>query len=92
MRYIGPSKMSLINLILHSLSIIAVFKYIVLFRSFLATLILTIIFPLKNAIYILFLTIFILFNAIIFLVSTRENEKNLKESNNNLDKISDIIH
>ena len=34
-RYFGPSKMSLYNLIIHSFSIIGVFKYTVLFRSIL---------------------------------------------------------
>ncbi len=91
-RYIGPSKMSLINLILHSLSIIAVFKYIVLFRSFLIVLIPTMIFPIKNEIYLSFFTAVILFNIIIFFVSTRENDKDLRESKNNLYKTSDIIH
>ena len=32
-RYFGPSQMSLLNLLIHSFSIIAVFKYQVLIRS-----------------------------------------------------------
>ena len=40
LRYFGPSKMSLFKLIIHSFSIIAVFKYQVFFRSFLIILLL----------------------------------------------------
>ena len=40
MRYFGPSKMSLFKLIIHSFSIIAVFKYQVFFRSLIIILLL----------------------------------------------------
>ena len=42
LRYFGPSKMSLFNLLIHSFSIIGVFKYNVFFRSILMTFALTI--------------------------------------------------
>ena len=60
-RYFGPSKMSLYNLIIHSFSIIGVFKYTVLFRSILICIgLFTLNHPLKY--------FFILFILIIFLI------------------------
>ena len=75
-RYFGPSKMSLYNLIIHSFSIIAVFKLQVLIRSFFIIIILGYI---NNffTLDLVFLQIFvILFCIIIFLVSLREKKKN----------------
>ena len=83
-RYFGPSKMSLFNLIIHSFSIIAVFKLQVLMRSFFIVIILGYIndfFTLN----LIFLQIFvILFCIVIFLVSLRANEKELLRSSENL--------
>ena len=79
-RYFGPSKMSLYNLIIHSFSIIAVFKLQVLIRSFFIIIILGYI----NKFFTLDLVFLqipvILFCIIIFLVSLRENEKELLKS------------
>ena len=83
-RYFGPSKMSLYNLIIHSFSIIAVFKLQVLIRSFFIVIILGYInnFVTLN---LIFLQIFvILFCIVIFLVSLRANEKELLRSSENL--------
>ena len=87
LRYFGPSKMSFFKLLIHSLSIVAVFKLQVILRS------LIIIFALyftnffsqniENAIYFLL----IIFNLVIFLISLRESEKGLTESQNNLSSI-----
>ena len=89
-RYFGPSKMSLYNLIIHSFSIIAVFKLQVLIRSFFLIIILGYI----NKFFTLdlvFLQIpLILFCIIIFLVSLRENEKELLKSSENLINIKEI--
>ncbi len=87
LRYFGPSKMSFFKLLIHSLSIVAVFKLQVILRS------LIIIFALyftnffsqniENIIYFLL----IIFNLVIFLISLRESEKDLIDSQNNLSSI-----
>ena len=91
-RYFGPSKMSLFRLIIHSLSIIAVFKYHVFIRSTLMIIALAYL----NS-YIGILTIFlqiliIIFNILIFIVSRREQEKELLNSHDNLDSVIKITH
>ncbi len=91
LRYFGPSKMSLLNLILHSFSIIAVFKYAVLLRSFLICILLWfLITPKINLIFVV-LTLIIIFNVLIFVVSTREKEKSLKNSNEKILYIDEIL-
>ncbi len=84
LRYFGPSKMSIFNLSIHSLSIIAAFKYDVLFRSFLLLLIL---FAIDNFIGIFSLILQILlmlFCSLIFVVSIRENKEDLFKSDTNV--------
>ena len=91
-RYFGPSKMSLLNLIIHSFSIIAVFKYQVVFRSLLILFILGL---LKKYIGIqidILMMAIIAFNFIIFLVSFREKEKELLKCQENLDSVKDLTH
>ena len=89
-RYFGPSKMSLYNLIIHSFSIIAVFKLQVLIRSFSIIIILGYINKFF-ALDLVFLQIpVILFCIIIFLVSLRENEKELLKSSESLINIKEI--
>ena len=84
LRYFGPSKMSIFNLSIHSLSIIAAFKYHVFFRSFFIFLIL---FAAKNFIGIWSLIlqiILMLFCLLVFVVSRRENEEDLLKSDKNV--------
>jgi polyisoprenyl-phosphate glycosyltransferase len=87
-RYFGPSKMSLLNLLIHSFSIISVFKYQVFLRSSFVIIILSF---LNNfvGIYSIFLQILlVVFNMLIFIVSLRENKKSLLKGDQNvLDKI-----
>ena len=92
LRYFGPSQMSLLKLVIHSLSIIAVFKYQVFLRS---TLMLIVLAYLNS--YLGFLSIFfqisiVIFNLLIFIVSQREQEKNLLNSHNNLADVKKITH
>ena len=92
MRYFGPSQMSLFKLIIHSLSVIAVFKYRVFFVS-----VLLMALPLYLGILISFDFLFfqiclILFNLFIFIVSFRENAAELKNSERNIKSIEDITH
>ena len=91
-RYFGPSKMSLFKLLIHSFSIIAVFKYHVLFRSILIVLLLEYFnFYLGN--FLIFYQLLIsLFCLIIFIVSFREKKEDLITSQENLKNIEEITH
>ena len=87
LRYFGPSQMSLLKLIIHSLSIIAVFKYKVFLRSTLMLIILFFLNSYLGNIAVFFQILIVVFNLTIFTVSLREQEKNLLNSHNNLDNI-----
>ena len=91
-RYFGPSKMSLYKLIIHSFSIIAVFKYQVLIRSILLILITEYLNTNFAFSLTLFQTLIILFCITIFLVSLRENKDELFNSENNLENFNDVTH
>ena len=79
-RYYGPSQMSFFNLIIHSLSILAVFKIEVFLRSAII-LILTSYLTLKfNSIGLLIIIILVIFNLVIYLVSLREKKESLLNS------------
>ena len=87
-RYFGPSKMSFKNLLIHSLSIISVFKINVLIRSLLFFLVYM--FLIYQNITIIMLTpvlLVIILIASVFIISKREN---LEEMNNSLLNISNI--
>jgi len=87
-RYFGPSKMSFSNLILHSLSIISVFKFTWLLRSIIFLLIYC--YFISNFISIITIipvVVIIVMNAVIFTLSAREN---LNEYKNSLTNISNI--
>ena len=87
-RYFGPSKMSFLNLVKHSLAIIAVFKTGVIFRliAFYA-IYLIIIAEYISVITTIPLALIIIFGLIILKISGREN---MTEFNNSLTNISDI--
>ena len=91
-RYFGPSKMSFLKLIIHSFSIISVFKYQVFLRSTFLIIILAYLNLYLGNISIFFQILIVLFNLIIFIVSLREKENELKSSHNNLSSIKDITH
>jgi len=91
-RYFGPSKMSLLKLLMHSFAIIAVFKYQVFLRSSFFIIILSYINMLLGNISIFFQILIVIFNLVIFIISLREKEDELKESHNNLGKIEEITH
>ena len=76
-RYVQPSKMSFINLIIHSLSILAVFKYQVLFRSIFFLLILNLFSP--SIITYIFQLLLIIFNILVFLISKQENSEEFRD-------------
>ena len=82
--------MSIFKLLIHSFSIIAVFKYQVLFRTLIIVLLL---YPLNSYLgsiaFISQLTI-LLFCILIFIVSLREKENELIQSKENLKDIHTI--
>ena len=91
-RYFGPSKMSLFNLVIHSFSIIAVFKYSVFFRSALLIIILSLFYNLLEINSFFLQVLLLLFNLIIFIISFRENEKDLLNSGNDFLNKVEISH
>ena len=91
-RFFGPSKMSIFKLILHSLSIIAVFKNQVYLRS----VILLIVFSFLSSIFGLFVLFFqilvIMFSLIIFIVSLNKGINSYEKCDENLNSVEEITH
>jgi len=87
-RYFGPSKMSFKNLIVHSLSIVSVFKINVLIRSILFLLVY--LFLIQQKITIIMLIPIMLVLILIVLVFAISKRENLEELNNSLSNISNI--
>jgi len=87
-RYFGPSKMSFINLLKHSLSIIAVFKSTLLIRSvlFLITYLFLVIGKI-SAITLIPAVAVIIMMVLVIILSRREN---MLEFSNSLENIKDI--
>jgi len=87
-RYFGPSQMNLFNLLIHSFSIIAVFRGAVIIRSVLFLFIYLFFVSNNLSVITLFpvLAVFI-FLLLIFKVSSREN---IEELNNSLENIGSI--
>ena len=87
-RYFGPSQMSFKNLIIHSLSIIGVFKLNVLIRSILFLIVYM--FLIHQNISIIMLIPIILVVALLVSVFVLSGRENLDELNNSLSNISNI--
>jgi len=92
MRYFGPTQMSLFKLVIHSFSIIAVFKYRLFFISLalLASLHYLGIFIKFN--FLLFQILTVLFNILVFIVSFRESEKDLRNSKFDIASTENLKH
>ena len=90
-RYFGPSKMSFLNLIKHSLSIISVFKFNVLIRSvlFLVVYLFLISENISNVTLIPFYLV-ILLNILTFYFSNRESIEALNHSLDNISAVDQI--
>ena len=84
--------MSLFKLIIHSFSIIAVFKYQVFLRSTLMIIALAYLNFYFENISIILQILIVIFNLIIFIVSKRESERDLIESDQNVKDIKNITH
>ena len=91
-RYFGPSKMSLFRLIIHSFSMIAVFKFQVLIRSILIILVLMFLKTKLGIISIFFQFLVFLFCITIYLVSLREKKDELISSQENLKNTKNMTH
>ncbi len=90
LRYFGPSKMSLIKLVIHSLAIMASFKESVFLRS---SLLIVISFFLKELIGSFWLLVSIssfIFMLLVFLVSLREDKLSLINSETNIAEIKSL--
>ena len=92
LRYYGPSQMSLFKLIIHSLSIVAVFKLNVFLRSTIMIIALSYLNSYLGDFTIFSQILIVVFNLLIFIISMREQEKDLINSHNNLDNIKKITH
>ena len=91
-RYFGPSQMSFFKLIVHSFSIIAVFKYNVFIRSALMIIAFAYLNPYFGNLTIFSQFLIVVFNLIIFMVSQREMERDLLNSHKNIDNIKKFKH
>ena len=92
MRYFGPTQMSLFKLVVHSFSIIAVFKYRVFFISFV---LLTSIHYLGIFVkfnFLIFQILAVLFNILVFIVSFRESKKELENSKLDIGSVENLTH
>ena len=92
LRYYGPSKMSLFKLLIHSFSIIAVFKFKVFLRSTFMIIILAFLNSYLGNFSVLLQIFIVIFNLTIFIISQREAEKDLISSHKNLKDIKIITH
>ena len=92
LRYFGPSQMSLFKLLIHSFSIIAVFKYQVFLRSTFIIIALSYLNIYLGNFSILLQILIIIFNLLIFMTSLRESEEDLINSHKNLRDIEIITH
>ena len=86
-RYFGPSQMNLMNLLIHSFSIIAVFKGSVIVRSFLFLILYLLFSPYFSIVTLFPVFAIIIFVFLIFKISYREN---IEELNNSLENIASI--
>ena len=92
LRYFGPSKMSLLNLGIHSFSIIAVFKSQVFLRGFILAVLIYLFESLFGAATFYLILALIVFMALIYLNSFRENIEDFVKSEENVDNVKTYTH
>ena len=92
MRFFGPSQMSLFKLIIHSTSIITVFKNRVFFISIIVFILMSYLTIFLNFNFLFFQILICFFNILVFIVSFRESEIKLKNSEANIKNIEKITH
>ena len=91
-RYFGPSKMTLLNLVIHSFSIISIFKYSVFLRSTFMIIILSFLTKILGSITLIFQILIVFFNLLIFIVSLRENERAFSTCEQNVEDEINVLH
>ena len=91
-RYFGPSKMPLFKLIIHSFSIIAVFKMNVFIRSALLIVLLTYLNPYLGSISIILQCLIVIFNILIYVISMRGDENKLQKIDEKLNETELFTH
>ena len=91
-RYFGPSKMSLFKLIIHSFSIIAVFKMNVFIRSALFLVLLSYLQPYFGLISPILQITIVIFNIFIYMISTKSNKKILENMDLELVDTDKVTH
>ena len=87
-RYVQPSKMSFIKLVIHAFSILAVFKYQVLLRSCIFFVILFLF--VQNLYGVLLEFLLVIFTSCVFLVSKRESNEELANCEEKIANIENI--
>jgi len=91
LRYFGPSKMSLYNLGIHSLSIIAVFKNQVFIRSAILLFISSFLSFKMNFFISTFQILLIIFNLLIYIVSLREKKVDFLNSKSDIESTKEYL-
>ena len=88
-RYFGPSKMSFMNLLKHSFSIISVFKFGVIIKSFIFCIVYLLLI-LKNITLVTLIPFYLIVILILIILKLSQRE-NINEFSKSLTNISDII-
>ena len=92
LRYFGPSKMSLLNLGIHSFSIIAVFKSQVFLRGLIFGILIYLFKSILGNSTTYLILVLITFLALIYLNSFRENIEDFVKSEENIDNVKTYTH
>ena len=92
LRYFGPSKMSLLNLGIHSFSIIAVFKSQVFLRGFILAILIYFFESFFGAASLYLILALIVFMVLIYFNSFRENIEDFLKSGENIDNVKTYTH
>ena len=92
LRYFGPSKMSLFNLGIHSLSIITVYKSQVFLRGFILGILIYLLENLFGSATFYLILVLIVFMALIYLNSFRESIEDFIKSEENIDNVKTYTH
>ena len=91
-RYFGPTQMSLFKLVIHSFSIIAVFKYRLFFISIILLTSLHYLGIFIKFNFLLFQILTLLLNILVFIVSFRESKKKLENSKFDINSTEELTH
>ena len=91
-RYFGLTQMSFFKLVIHSFSIIAVFKYRLFFTSLALIFLLHYLGVFIKFNFLLFQIFTVLLNILVFIISLRENEKDLENCKLDIANTENLTH